>query len=329
MRSTVFKFAAAALTVSTVASFAPAQAQQAISIDGSSTVFPILEVAASEFQKNSGGIRVTVALSGTGGGFRKFCNGETDISNASRPIAAREIEACNKNGTRYIEMPIAFDGLAVVVNPQNTWARDLTSAELKRVWEPGSKLNNWSQVRQGFPNVPLRLFGPGTASGTFDYFTEAIVGKSRSSRTDFTASEDDNVLVQGVSRDRGALGFFGKAYYNENKTRVRAVAIVNESGRAVLPTDQTVSDGSYNPLSRPMFIYVSERSAKRPEVRRFVTFLMNSAPSLVKKADYIPFTRSQYSQILTIFNRNRVGTVFGGKNQVGVRISEILSRSAQ
>jgi phosphate transport system substrate-binding protein len=329
MRSTVFQFAAAAATASTLISFNSVQAQQAISIDGSSTVFPIMEVAASEFQKTSGGIRVTVALSGTGGGFRKFCNGETDISNASRPITTREIEACRSRGVAFIEMPIAFDGLAVVVNPQNTWARDLTVAELKRIWEPGSKINNWSQVRQGFPNVPLRLFGPGTASGTFDYFTEAIVGKSRSSRTDFTASEDDNVLVQGVSRDRGALAFFGKAYYDENKTRVTSLGIVNDRGQAVRPTNQTVSNGTYNPLSRPMFIYVSANSAKRPEVRRFITFLMNRAPAIVSKADYIPFTRTQYSQILSIFNRNRVGTVFGGKNQVGAEISEVLSRIPQ
>ncbi len=308
-----------------------AQAQQpTVKVDGSSTVFPIMEVAASDFQKANPSTRVTVGVSGTGAGFRKFCAGETDISNASRPIVAKEMAACKEKGISYIELPIAYDGLAVVVNPQNTWATRLTVPELKSIWEPGSKINNWSQVRAGFPNQPLRLFGPGSASGTFDYFTEAINGKSKSIRTDYTPSEDDNVLVQGVSRDKGALGFFGKAYLEENKTRVKAVAVVPPGKtEGVLPTDKTVQDASYQPLARPLFIYISTKSAARPEVSKFVSYLMQNGAKFSKEARYVAFPAKAYTALMTKFTRRKAGTIFGGKEEIGLTIDQLLVREAK
>ncbi|WP_448525823.1 PstS family phosphate ABC transporter substrate-binding protein [Parathermosynechococcus lividus] len=314
------------------ASFMPhalSQGTPTIRIDGSSTVFPVTEAAAEAFQKAQGGkVRVTVGVSGTGGGFKKFCRGETDISNASRPILAKEIADCKAAGVNFIELPIAYDALTVVVNPQNTWATNLTVDELKKIWSPDSKINNWSQVRQGFPNVPLKLFGAGADSGTFDYFTEAINGKSKVSRKDYTASEDDNVLVQGVSRERGALGYFGYAYYAENRNRLKAVAI-NAGKGPVLPSEQTVLNGTYQPLSRPIFIYVNSRAAQRPEVKQFVTYYLNNAPALVKKVRYVPLPASAYKTILANFNKNRVGTVFGGKEQIGLTINQLLKMTPQ
>jgi len=305
-------------------------AQQVIKTDGSSTVFPFTEAAAAEFQKQNSGLKVTVGVSGTGAGFRKFCAGETDISNASRPILKKEMATCAKNGIKYIELPVVFDGLTVVVNPQNNWATNLTVAELKKIWEPGSKINNWKDVRPGFPDVPLRLYGAGTASGTFDYFTEAINGKAKASRTDYTASEDDNVLVQGVARDRGSLGYFGKSYYEENKDKLKAVAIVNpKTNKPVLPSDQTVLDGSYQPLSRPLFLYVNAESANRPEVTKFIIYTLRNAPSIAKKADFVAFASADYSAILNnIFTKRRLGTVFGGQQEIGASIKEILAKEA-
>ncbi|MCS6959695.1 MAG: PstS family phosphate ABC transporter substrate-binding protein [Pseudanabaenaceae cyanobacterium SKYGB_i_bin29] len=320
-------------SVLAIASVMPSQvmAQKVIKMDGSSTVFPFSEAVAAEFQKQNPGIRVTVGVSGTGAGFRKFCNGETDISNASRPISKREMETCNRNGIKYIELPVAFDGLTVVVNPQNTWATNLTVEELKRIWEPGSKINNWKDVRPGFPDVPLRLYGAGTASGTFDYFTEAIVGKAKASRTDYTASEDDNVLVQGVARDRGGLGYFGKSYYEENKDKLKAVAIVNpKTNRPVMPSDETVLDGSYQPLSRPLFWYVNAESANRDEVTKFVLFTMRNAPSLAKKADVVPLSAADYRAVLNnVFTKRKIGTVFGGEQQIGATVKEIIAKEAK
>jgi len=305
-------------------------AQQVVKTDGSSTVFPFTEAAAAEFQKQNSGLKVTVGVSGTGAGFRKFCAGETDISNASRPIVKKEMEACAKNGIKYIELPVAFDGLTVVVNPQNNWATSLTVAELKKVWEPGSKINNWKDVRPGFPDVPLRLYGPGTASGTFDYFTEAIVGKAKASRPDYTASEDDNVLVQGVARDRGGMGYFGKSYYEENKDKLKAVAIVNpKTNKPVLPSDQTVLDGSYQPLSRPLFLYVNAESANRPEVTKFIIYTLRNAPKIAQKANFVGFKPADYSAILNnIFTKRKLGTVFGGQQEIGASIKEILAKEA-
>ncbi|BAY27710.1 phosphate ABC transporter periplasmic phosphate-binding protein [Calothrix sp. NIES-2100] len=303
------------------------QSVNTIQVDGSSTVFPITEAAAEEFQKSQGGrVRVTVGISGTGGGFKKFCRGETDISNASRPILQKEINDCKANGVRYVELPIAYDALTVVVNPQNNWAKNLTIAELKKVWEPGAqgKVNNWSQVRSGFPNAPLKLFGPGTNSGTFDYFTEAVVGKAKSSRGDFTASEDDNVLVQGISRDKNALGYFGYAYYAENSNKLKAVAI-----NGVLPSEATVKNGTYTPLSRPLFIYVSSKAIDKPEVKQFVKFYLQNAAKFSKEVRYVALPGSAYTTAQSHFSKKRFGSVFGGKEAVGLKINELLSRDAK
>lgn len=323
----------AAAVVALSASLIPAafsqQGAPVVRIDGSSTVYPVTEAAAEQFQKAQGGkIRVTVGISGTGGGFKKFCRGETDISNASRPILAQEMEICKQNKVQYIELPVAYDALTVIVNPQNNWATSLTVAELKKVWEPGSQINNWNQIRPSFPNLPLKLFGAGADSGTFDYFTEAIVGKAKSSRKDYTASEDDNVLVQGVSRERLALGYFGYAYYVENKNKLKAVAIDNGKG-PVLPSEKAVLNGTYQPLSRPIFIYVNANSAKRPEVRQFVTYYLSNGPAIARKAKYVALPSSAYKTILARFNKNQVGTAFGGKEAVGLKMDDLLKRGLQ
>ncbi|HSJ25560.1 MAG TPA: PstS family phosphate ABC transporter substrate-binding protein [Longimicrobiales bacterium] len=265
-----------------------------IEIDGSSTVYPITEAVAEEFGAATGGdVRVMVGFSGTGGGFRRFCNGETVISNASRHISETEAELCAANGVEYVEMQVAIDGLAVVVNPQNDFVQCLAVEELRRMWEPGSQVTNWSQVRDGFPNQPVRLYGPGTNSGTFDYFTHAIVGEERASRTDFTASEDDNVLVQGVEGDRNALGYFGYAYYHENQGRLRAVAIDNGQG-CVEATPATVASGEYAPLARPIFIYVRRDALERPEVAEFVRFYNEHAAELAREVGYVAAPQAAY-----------------------------------
>jgi phosphate transport system substrate-binding protein len=303
----------------------------AVKIDGSSTVFPVTEAVAEEFQKaKKGAIRVTVGISGTGGGFKKFCRGETDISNASRPILAKEMEACKQAGIQYIELPVAFDALTVIINPQNTWAKSMTVAELKKIWEPAAqgKITKWNQVRQGWPDAPLKLFGAGSDSGTFDYFTEAIVGKSKSSRGDYTGSEDDNVLVQGVSRDKNALGYFGYAYYAANKGKLKSVGIDGGKG-PVLPSEQTVINGTYQPLSRPIFIYVNAKAASKSDVKQFVEFYLNNAPKLVKEVKYVPLPAQAYKTAMGNFQKGRVGTVFGGKEEVGLTIAELMSREAK
>lgn len=308
-----------------------AQQQKIIQIDGSSTVFPVTEAVAEDFQKGkAGAIKVTVGVSGTGGGFKKFCRGETDISNASRPISKKEMADCKKAGVQYVELPVAYDALTVVVNPQNTWANSLSVAELKKMWEPAAqgKLSNWNQVRSSFPNTPLKLFGPGSDSGTFDYFTEAVVGKAKSSRGDFTASEDDNVLVQGVSRNKGALGYFGFAYYLENQKRVKAVSVDGGKG-AVAPSPKSVVNGSYQPLSRPIFIYVSAKSLSKPEVREFAQYYLRNAAKLVREVKYIPLPANAYTIGLAHLGKRKVGTVFGGENEIGLTISELLAREAK
>jgi phosphate transport system substrate-binding protein len=322
------------LAMSLIGSFGlaqpPAQAQ-IIEIDGSSTVFPVTEAAAEEFQKaKRGKIKVTVGISGTGGGFKKFCRGETDISGASRPITSKEIAACKEAGVQYIEIPVAFDALTVVIHPKNEWASTMTVADLKKMWEPSAQgtVTNWNQIRANWPNAPLKLFGPGADSGTFEYFTEAIVGKSRSSRGDFTASEDDNVLVQGVATDRNALGYFGYAYYAENQKRLKAVAVDNGKG-GVLPSAEVVENGSYQPLSRPIFIYVSKKSAGRSEVKEFVEFYLKNAPTLVKQVRYVPLSSKAYSLAMQRFQKGEIGTVFGGKPEVGISIEELLKREAK
>src|SRR5687768_2830125 len=256
---------------------------QVVQIDGSSTVFPVTEAVAEEFQKaKKGNLKVTVGISGTGGGFKKFCRGETDISDASRPILKQEIDACKGSGVEFFELPVAYDALTVIVNPKNDWAPSMTVAELKKIWEPSAqgKVTTWNQVRPNWPNAPLKLFGAGADSGTFDYFTEAIVGKAKSSRGDFTASEDDNVLVQGISNDKNALGYVPYTYFAENPGKLKAVAIDEGKGQAVLPSPETVKGGTYNPLSRPLFIYIKESAADQPHVKQFVEFFMTKGPDL-------------------------------------------------
>jgi phosphate transport system substrate-binding protein len=272
---------------------------------------------------------VVVGISGTGGGFKKFCRGDTDISNASRPISVREREDCKKAGIEYIELPIALDALAVMVNPKNTWVNDLTVAELKKMWEPAAqgKIMNWNQIRTGFPDRPLRLYGAGVDSGTYDYFTLATVGKEHSSRGDFTASEDDNVLVQGITGDINALGFFGLAYYVENKDKLKAVGIkLDDKAKAILPSVEAARDGSYQPLSRPIFIYVSTKSlAKNPDLAKFVEFYLDkkNALKLVKEVGYVPLPDKAYDVFLQRFKDRKTGTAFTGA-KVGVSIDDLL-----
>lgn len=301
-----------------------------IKVDGSSTVFPIAEAVAEEFQ--SSGVswaRVTVGISGTGGGFKKFCRGETDIANASRPILKSEMDACKVAGIRYLELPIAYDAPTVAVNPANDWASQMTVAELKKLWEPAAtgKVTKWSQIRAGWPDKPISLYGAGTDSGTFDYFTDAINGKAKASRTDYTAGEDDNVLVQGVIRDKFALGYFGYAYYAANPDRNKQVAILNANGTAVLPSTETVNDGSYSPLSRPVFIYVSLAAMDRPEILAFVEFYMKHAKVLVAEVQYVPLADAAYVRAFEIFREKRAGSVFGGKEEVGARVEDLLQRT--
>lgn len=303
-------------------------AAQVIQIDGSSTVFPVTEAVAEEFQKaKKGKMKVTVGISGTGGGFKKFCRGETDISNASRPILKQEMDSCKGAGVEYVELPVAFDALTVIVNPKNDWAPSMTVAELKKIWEPAAqgKITNWNQVREKWPNAPLKLFGAGADSGTFDYFTEAIMGKAKSSRGDFTASEDDNVLVQGVANDINALGFFGYAYYAENNKKLKAVAVDNGKG-PVGPSEKTVLDGTYQPLSRPIYIYVNKKSLAKPEVKEFTEFYLQQAPKLVKEVKYVPLPDKVYALGASRVKSAKVGTAFGGHADVGVTIDDLLKR---
>lgn len=301
-----------------------------IKIDGSSTVYPITEAVAEEFQKlKKKEVKVTVGISGTGGGFKKFCRGEIDITNASRPILKKEMDVCKEQGIEFIELPAAYDGLAVVVNPKNTWVKSMTVDELKKIWEPAAagKITKWNHVRAEWPDAPLKLYGPGVDSGTFDYFTEAIVGKAKSSRGDFTASEDDNVLVMGVSRDKNALGFFGLAYYEENKDKLKLVPIVNpKTAKEVLPSEQTVMDGTYQPLSRPLFIYVSKKAAEKPEVKEFIDFYLKNAAKLAKQARYIPLPANAYKLAEERFAKRKTGTMFAGHAEVGVKIEDLLKR---
>jgi len=328
------KLGASALLSAIAAVAAPqvASAQSVIKIDGSSTVFPIAEAVAEEFQiSKRGKVRVTVGIAGTGGGFKRFCRGETDISNASRPILKEEMEVCRAAGIKYLELPVAFDALTVVVNPQNTWVKTLTVADLKKMWEPGAqgRVTKWNQVRPDWPAQNLMLFGPGADSGTFDYFTEAVNGKAKASRGDFTASEDDNVLVQGVENNKNALGYFGYAYYIAHKDKMRAVEIENGKGKAVGPSLEAVVDGSYQPLSRPLFIYVRDTAASRPEVQEFIQFYLSKGADLVKEVGYVPLPPAAYKTAQEHFNSRKLGTVFGGVPEVGVTIESLLAREGK
>lgn len=306
-----------------------------VRIDGSSTVYPISEAVAEEFRADSPNVRVTIGVSGTGGGFKKFARSETDISDASRPIKPTEIEAAKEAGIEFIELPVAYDGLAVVVNPGNDWCDSLTVEELKRLWRPEAQgeIKRWSQVRSGWPDTEIKLFGPGVDSGTYDYFTQAIVGEEGASRGDFTASEDDNVLVQGVASDVNGLGFFGYAYYEENRDKLKLVGIddeVADNGDApILPSPETVANGTYQPLSRPIFIYVSKASAERPEVNRFVEFYIENASALSREVGYISLPDEAYQLVLKRFQQRVAGSVFEGGSQVGVSVQDLLSKEGQ
>ena len=266
-----------------------------IKVDGSSTVFPVTEAVAEEFRSVQPKVKVTIGVSGTGGGFKKFSRGETNLSNASRPIKDKEKKACEENNINYLELEVAYDGLAVLVNPANDWVDSFTVEELKKIWEPAAqgKIMKWNQIRAEWPDEDIHLFGPGVASGTYDYFTEAIVGKSGSSRGDFTASEDDHVLVQGIAGDKYSLGFFGLAYYAENKDKLTLIGVHNGE-TVVKPTLETVSNGTYRPLSRPLFVYVNSTSVKSPEVVEFVNFYIENAGELSKDVGYIPLPAENY-----------------------------------
>lgn len=318
----------------TAAGVLPSVAQaQVVKIDGSSTVFPITEGVAEDFQKmKKGAVKVTVGISGTGGGFKKFCRDETDISGASRPILTKEIADCKAAGVEYFELPVAFDALTVVINPKNTFLKQITVAELKTMWEPAAqgKIMTWDQVNPAWPKSPIKLFGAGADSGTFDYFTEAINGKAKASRGDFTASEDDNVLVTGVSNDVNALGYFGYAYYAENTAKLKAVPIVEKAGKpGVLPSEQTVIDGTYQPLARPIFIYVNAKSMAKPEVKEFVEYYMKMASKISKEVKYVPLPAKAYTTNLEHIAKGKKGTVFGGVAEVGVTIEALQAREAK
>jgi phosphate transport system substrate-binding protein len=303
-----------------------------IRVDGSSTVFPIAEAVAEEFQRAHPNVRATVGVSGTGGGFQKFCRGETDISDASRPISATEMKACAAAGIEYIELPVAYDGIAVVVNPKNTWASSITVDELKRLWSPDAqgKIARWNQVRPSWPNREIRLFGAGVDSGTYDYFTEATVGKAGASRGDFTSSEDDNVLVQGIANDELALGFLPLAYVEQNKSRLKLLPVddgKSENGNGpIVPSAQTVRDGTYQPLARPLFIYVARKSADRPELQQFVESFFTQ-PDLMREVGYVELTPQIYQLAQKHFAERKVGTAFGeGGSQVGLTLEALLAR---
>ncbi|AVZ31173.1 PstS family phosphate ABC transporter substrate-binding protein [Nodularia spumigena] len=304
-----------------------------IRIDGSSTVYPITVAIAEAFQqtKQQNKAQITVNFSGTGGGFEKFCAGETDISNASRPILQPEMVACDKNGVRYFELPVAYDALTVAVHPQNDWAKDITIAELKKIWEPAAegKITRWNQVRASWPNRPLNLYGAGEQSGTFDYFTEAIVGKARASRKDYTASEDDETLVAGINNDPNALGYFGYAYYEQNQDKLKALAVDSGQG-AVLPSRETVEKSQYQPLSRPLFIYANFESAqKKPAVKDFLEFYLKNAPQTAISVGYAPLPDEAYNIDYVNFNKGKVGTVFEGEAQLNLTIGELLRKQAK
>lgn len=302
-----------------------------VSLDGSSTVFPISEAVAEEFQKVEKDTKVTVGISGTGGGFQKFCRGETDISDASRPISATEVEACSKAGIQYIELPIAYDGIAIAVNPKATWVDKITVAELHTLFAPESqgKVTKWSQVRKGWPDKEVHLFGAGVDSGTYDYFTEAVNGKAKASRGDFTSSEDDNVLVQGISNDEGALGFVPFAYYEGNKDKLKLVPVDDgkkENGDgAILPSADTIKNGTYQPMSRPIFIYVSAKANAKPEVQKFVDFYLKNVDKLAREVGYVPLGAEIYAMVNDRYVKKTPGSAFTGKNTVGVTLDQLLA----
>ena len=308
-----------------------AAAAKPIKVDGSSTVFPISDAIAKEYSKTNTKANIDVQFSGTSGGFKKFCAGETDISNASRPILTKEMDECIKAGVGFIELPVAFDALTVVVNPQNTWANDLTMAELKKMWEPAAqgKVNNWKQIRASFPDKPLKLFGAGNKSGTFDYFNEVTSGDPKASRSDYSGSEDDADTVRGVEGNAGALGYFGFAYYEANQNKLKALAIDSGKG-AVLPSRETVEKATYQPFSRPLFIYINSKAAQEnPALKAFVEYYLTHAGRVSKTAGYDPLPADAYRLATIQFTRGEIGTAFEGVPQPNVTIAELLRRQAK
>jgi phosphate transport system substrate-binding protein len=325
-RSCAALVAVAAIALATTAS----ALDGAVAVDGSSTVYPITKAVAERFQRLHPGVTVEVSVSGTSGGFRKLCAGETDIADASRPINAAEAAACRQNGVRYVELPVAFDGLAVVVHPSNAWADCITVRELKALWEPAAqgKIARWNQVRSGWPESAVHLFGPDLDSGTYDYFTEAIVGKEHSSRLDYDASADDEVIARGVAEDPLSLGYFGVAYYEEHKGTLKLLAVDDEregNGKGcVLPTAENVEAGLYQPLARPVFIYVARRAMERPEVQALVKDYLQQGAAIVREIGYVPLPRSAYENARARFDRRVYGSVFGGRgSQVGVTVADL------
>ncbi len=295
-----------------------------IQADGSSTVHPFTAAYAEEFRAENGGVSITVGESGTGGGFKRFCRGETDISNASRPIKQEEMDLCLENGVEYIEIPVAYDALTVVVHPKNTLLDTITVADLKRLWEPDSSVQTWRDLNPAWPAEKILLFGPGQASGTFDYFTEAIVGKAKSSRTDFQASESDNELVRGVQGSEWALGYFGFSYYDQNRETLKALKIDMNNG-GVGPSFESVENGTYQPLSRPLLIYVNKKAAARPEVQAFVHFILDPANrDIMKEEGFVPLPDAVYNIAREKFDAMKTGTLFGGKEAVGLKLEDLL-----
>lgn len=317
---------AAALSISIVAASGSAAAQDVVRLDGSSTVYPISEAFAEEFQKETGN-RVTVGLSGTGGGFKKFCRGETDISGASRPIKPSEIEACKQAGIDFVELPVALDAIAVIVNPGSA-IQCVTIEQLKKIWEPAAQgqVTRWNQADASWPDEELKLFGPGTDSGTYDYFTLAINGEEGKSRGDYTATEDDNITIQGVSGSAGGLGYLGLAYAEENEGRVKAVGISQDGGECVMPTKETARDGTYQPLSRPLFYYVSTKSLERPEVKAFMEFGLkaDTSEALVDEVGYVPLPAEVYELAGKKLEAKKTGSVFEHGSQVGIGIADLV-----
>ncbi len=322
------------LMVSTMAAHA---GEAFIKIDGSSTVFPITEAMAEEFQSaQKGAVKVTVGISGTGGGFKKFCRGETDVQDASRPITDKEMADCAANKIKYVELPVAFDAMVIVVNPKNNWVNDITVEQLKKMWAPEAqgKVMTWNQADSKWPANPLKLYGAGSDSGTFDYFTEAVVGKAKSSRGDYTASEDDNTLVQGVANDKNGLAYLPLSYYEENKAKLKVLGVVGgdkapKKGLAVKASKETVENGTYFPLSRPLFIYVSEASLKKAEVRKFTEFYLKNASTFVPEVKYIALPAKAYELAQQRLSKNQLGTVFTGHAEVGLKIEDLLKKETK
>ncbi|MDJ1184254.1 PstS family phosphate ABC transporter substrate-binding protein [Roseofilum casamattae] len=308
------------------------QESQAIVIDGSSTVYPITKAVAEQFsQDDRASVEVNVEFSGTGGGFEKFCAGQTAINNASRPINLQEMAACKEGKVSYIELPIAFDAITVVVNPENDWVGEITLAELRQIWESQAqqKITQWNQIRPSWPGVPLKLYGPGADSGTFDYFTEAILGDAGASRSDYVASEDDTIIEKGISSDINSLGYFGLSYYEQNKDEVRALAVDSGNG-PILPSRATVENSEYQPLARPLFIYINLTDAqKNPAMREFVYYYLEQAPQVVAEVGYVPLPDEAYHINEVTYNKGEVGTVFEGKSQFGLTIPELLRKQAK